>query len=58
MEQMYASTALKLGLGYDAVQKLTPRGETRKFFEFFQVFDFRRHLKCSYKKIKEYEFGF
>ncbi|KAF2986288.1 hypothetical protein EK904_009817 [Melospiza melodia maxima] len=31
MEQMYASTALKLGLGYDAVQKLTPRGETRKF---------------------------
>lgn len=27
----YASTALKLGLGYDAVQKFTPRGETGKF---------------------------
>lgn len=30
MEQMYASTALKLRLGYDAVQKITPRGEIRK----------------------------
>lgn len=49
MEQMYTSTALKLG--YDAVQKFTPKGDL-KVCEFFQVLDFRRYLRCSYKKSK------
>lgn len=28
---MYTNTALKLGLGYDAIQEFTPKGENRKF---------------------------
>lgn len=36
MEQIYASTALELGLGYDAIQKFTSRGETRKSVSSFK----------------------
>lgn len=51
MEQIYTSTALILGLGYDPIQKFT-QGRDQKVCEFFQVLDFRRHLRCSYKKSK------
>lgn len=52
MEQMYANIALKLGLGYDAIQKFTPRGETRKFVSSFKYLISEDILNVHTRKAK------